>query len=439
MGPVKEPYGFDPDFEKVVLYFLASQPRFWSVCGYALDPDCFEHPLAKLIVGATRQIGKELGHGPDSNLLVAQRLRRLAHEGKVTLAELEAVGALLDEVEEFNLPALDSVTAELLPILKRRLNGQAIALAHDAWGKPGADFGVVAAQFEKASRLGKIEMIAGTRLGPAGFDEIEKLQSAQRLPTGILELDIQLNQGLARRQLGVWVGDSGAGKSMALAHVAAEGTRRQLFVGFATLELPEAVQLARLYANLSGIMWNSIMDSDRDRIEARRRIDAMMPYLGICEVAEFAPHATSVRDLDEWVDQKQQHHGVQMDLLVVDYADKLAAPQVKDGNEYTAMRYVYEGLRRDIAMARDMWVWTASQASRPSKESAKRVDLHHIADSMHKVRVADVVITINPRDEQNEFFVAKNRMGRSRMTIGPIPNDFERARLVPIVAEFQKW
>jgi len=439
MTSPKESYGLDPDFEKVVLYFLASHSRFWSICGYALDADCFSHPLAKLIVGACRQIAKELGHGPDSNLLVAQRLNRLSNEGKVTRDELVSVGELLDEVEDFNLPALESVTAELLPVLKRRMNGQAIALAHDAWGKPGADFTLVSAQFEKAERLGKVEMIAGTRLGPAGFDEIEKMQSLSRLPTGILELDLQLNQGLACRQLGLWIADSGGGKSMALTHVTAEGVRRQMFVGFATLELSEAVQLARLYANLVGLPWLSIMDNERDRNEARRRMEIMLPHLGICEVAEFSPHATTVRDIAEWVDQKEQHHGVKMDILVVDYADKLYAPQVKDANEYTAMRYVYEGLRRDMAMARNMWVWTASQASRATKESAKRIDMHHAADSMHKVRSADVVITINQREEQNEFFVAKNRMGKSRMLVGPIPNDFERARLVPVASEFQRW
>ena len=110
-------------------------------------------------------------------------------------------------------------------------------------------------------------------------------------------------------------------------------------------------------------------------------------------------------------------------------------------NEYLAMRYVYEGLRRDIAVARGMWVWTASQASRPSKDSNKRLDLHHVADSMHKVRVADQIITLNPKDDgqQMEFFIAKNRMGKARFSVGPIVTDFEKARIVPRAREFQQW
>jgi hypothetical protein len=39
-----------------------------------------------------------------------------------------------------------------------------------------------------------------------------------------------------------------------------------------------------------------------------------------------------------------------------------------------------------------MWCFTASQAGRPSKDQKKKVDLEHVADSMHKVRVADLVI-----------------------------------------------
>jgi hypothetical protein len=104
------------------------------------------------------------------------------------------------------------------------------------------------------------------------------------------------------------------------------------------------------------------------------------------------------------------------------------------------MRYVYEGLRRDISMARDMWVWTASQSSRSTKESSKLLDMQHVADSMHKIRVGDTIVTLNPReDEQMEFFVAKNRLGTSRFLVGPIVTDFARARLVPVVRELGSW
>ena len=94
------------------------------------------------------------------------------------------------------------------------------------------------------------------------FDAIAKFNTLERLPTGIFDLDLQLDKGLARKQLGVWLGDAGGGKSISLVTQAAEGVRRNIFTGFITLELPEAIQMARLYANLTGVPTNEIIRND---------------------------------------------------------------------------------------------------------------------------------------------------------------------------------
>lgn len=438
MATVKEPYGLHPGFEELVLFYTCTSERFWSRAAHVVDPESLTHPLSKLVFETARQIAKDTGHGPSSAGLMIQRLARRVHEGKVTVADLDAVNTLIDRVADLPPPDMEAVLEELVPVLRRRLFSNAILMSHDEWAKHG-DFSLVSELIDKAKRLGEVDLVQGTRLNAAGFDEIRNVKLQDRLPLGILELDIQLGNGLPNGQLGVWIGDSGGGKSIALAHQAAEATRRQMFTGFVTLELPKPVQLARLYSNLIGVPVNQILDNDEDLVEAERRITLCESALGICEVAEFPPHATTTRDIVQWIDQKEQEHGVKMQVLVVDYADKLYEPRVKD-NDYVAMRYVYEGLRRDIAVARGMWVWTGSQASRPSKESQKKLDLHHVADSMHKVRVADLIVTLNPRDDgQMEFFVAKNRMGRSRYTIGPVVTDFERARIVPLSRELMAW
>lgn len=436
---MKEPYGLASSFEELVLFYAASNPRFWARVGHVVDAESLAHPLAKLVFDTVRVIAKDIGHGPDSSVITIQRLSRKVYEGKVTAAQLDQVNDLIDRVLDLPPPDVDAVVDELLPVVKRRLYHHAILAAHDDWQK-GGDFSLVETIFEKAKRLGEQELIRGTKLGPQGFAEIETMKLQDRLPLGVLELDMQLANGLPNGQLGVWIGDSGGGKSIALVHQAAESTKRQLFTGFVTLELPTAVQLARLYANLTGVPTNSILDNPADRAEAKRRMELLEPYIGICEIAEFPPHATSVKDLVEWIEQKEQEHGIAMQALVVDYADKLHDPRVRD-NDYVAMRHVYEGLRRDIAVERKMWLWTGSQARRPDGKG-KVIDLGHAADSMHKVRVADLVLTLNPKPDEEgmlDVFVAKNRMGKSRFTVGPLMTDFERGRLVPATRELLTW
>lgn len=436
----KEPYNLDPAFEAAVVTLAASRPRFWARVGHALDPDCLGSPAARLALQAVGLLARERGVGPASSLLTQQRVSRMVADGKITHAELVAVADLFDAAEDVGLPPDDAAADELAPILKRRAQSAAIVQAHDLFARK-ADLRPVVDALARADRLGAADATTGTLVGADSFDEIASMSSVQRLPTGVLELDLQLNDGLARRCFGVVLGASGDGKSQFLINQAAEGVRSKLFVGFGTLELPKPVQLARFFANMTGVPFDLIMENPADRAEAKRRMAIMTPYVGACVMEEFPPHATTVRDIGDWCDRVADQYGRRFDLLCLDYADKMHDPRARADNTYLEMRYVYEGVRRDLAVDRDMWVWTGAQAARADKDSKKRLELNNVSDSMHKVRVADMVITLNARDEGTQmiYFVAKNRLGKSRFQVGPLPSDFERARLVPAPAEFFDW
>lgn len=441
-----EPYGLDFDFETATVTLACARPRFWARVGHAIDPEALGTPEARLALETARVIAKETGAGPAALLLVVQRLRRQMHEGKITLAQVAAVNDMFDRVRDAGYFAYeDAIAAELVPILRRRIQSAAVLAAHDEYARRG-DFKTVTTALERASRLGVQENSIGVlATKTAGFDEIDAMGTLKRLPTGVLELDLQLREGLHRTGLGVVLGGSGDGKSQWLVHTAATAMTcaANLFVGFATLELPKPIQLARLYANLTGVLTNDILDDPAQRAEAKRRISVMEPHIGACVVEEFSPHATTVGDIAGWVDRVADQFGRRFDLLVVDYGDKLTAKVPgRDASEYTVMRYVYEGLRRDLAVERDMWVWTASQAARLSgKDKEKRLDIEHVADSMHKVRVADLLITLNARDDGAQLlaYVAKNRLGRARFQAGPWPTDFDRARIAVASSEWADW
>ena len=436
---MNELYGLDPAFERAVLLLCARKPRFWSRVGHALMIDCMELPEAKLVLEACTQIAREQGTGPASEVLVIQRLRRRVEQGSLTMQDVLAVAAVFDEADEHGLPPDDSVAAELAPLLRRRAEQAAIMQAHEAYTKrlPMQD---VMVSLERAGRLGHAETSVGTKL-LGGFGEMRSMRNLERLPTGVMELDVILNDGLPRSQLGVVLGGAGDGKSMYLSNQANEAVKRQVHTCYATLELPKPVVLSRLYAGLTGVPIDNILENDQDCAEAERRMEMLAPRLGSCFVEEFSPHATSVLDLLEWVKRCEDDLGEPIGCLCVDYADKLFDPRFKGDNEYMAMRYVYEGLRRDIAVAKKLWLWTGSQAGRRGDGKQKRIDLGDVSDSMHKVRVADLVVSLNVNPEGGDmtFFVAKNRTGKSRMQAGPIPTDFARGRIVPVTRELMAW
>ena len=280
---------------------------------------------------------------------------------------------------------------------------------------------------EDANKIGISKQSSGLKLEAAALSEISALRHLDKLPTGVDDLDYYLDGGLPRGSLGVVIGGSGDGKSMYLTQVAAMAAAQGCSTLYATLELPEPVVLARMTASLTQIPLHKILSGSPI---AADRLKNLAHKIGPTRIREFTAKATTAQDIMSWVDEVQRLDNRSVDCLVVDYADKLAA--AGERSDYSEMGKVYESLRVGCH-ERGLWGWTASQATR-KKMGTKRLDQDDVADSMHKVRVADLVVTLTvtetPEAEREvEIFVAKNRHGASRKALGPFKTDFAFGRL----------
>lgn len=430
-----DPYWLDPGFERAVITMCCSKPRFWGRIGHALDPDALALEPSKLAYRACAQVARDNGKGPEGTLIVLQRLRRWMDDGKAKIEDINAVSDLFDAAEDAGLPSEETTVAELKPILSKRIKSEAVRVVMDEYAKDG-DFARSTALMAKANRLGDTNTSVGTKLGAGSYAEIEKLKHLERLPLGIMELDQALDGGLRRGGLGVLVGASGDGKSMGLSHVGANSMKAGLFVLYATLEVIPADVLARVKANLTGVPINAILDNP-EIVRAQLMGMALGPFI----VQEFTPQATTMEDVEAWVASAEEQEGRKVDLLITDYGDKLIAPKSsgRDGeNGYTQGRVVFERMRvyaNEGHVGGRIWHWTAAQGTR-QKDKRKRLDLNDVADSMHKIRVADLVVTLNAQDDdQMGFNVAKHRHGRSKMYVGPLPTDFVCGRIAPVTVD----
>ncbi len=112
-----------------------------------------------------------------------------------------------------------------------------------------------------------------------------------------------------------------------------------------------------------------------------------------------------------------------------------AAKKVKDDTSgYAAARIIYDGARA-WALARNKWVITASQVTRRKDKRAKGaiIDMDDVADSMHKVRTSDYVITLNKDGDGGvRWHSAKVREGMAEQTTNSVFPMFECARIGPI-------
>ena len=429
-----DPYGLAPGFEAQLVLLVCSSPRFFGVLGHALDPECLGTAPAKLAVRGAQAIARDLGHGPSSPLHVLQRLRRWVGEGQVTLEAVHAVSDLIDDAEDGAQLGEEAVIAEVRPILQKRIRAEAVRAGIADMARAGDLRRLVEAE-TKAASLGLVDTSAGIEMGDESFAEIEALRSLERLATGVPELDAELEGGLQRAGLGVVIGGSGDGKSVFMTHVSANTLRNGGFVACATLELPPALQLARVKSAVTGIPTNALIQDPAASAAAKKQLATMAQrgWLGRYVVQEFTPHMATVEDVKAWVATVEERAGKAVDLLVVDYADKMVGPrstQTKESSEYTTGRVVFEALRI-YAAQRKLFCWTGSQASR-RKDKKKLLDLDDVADSMHKVRVADLVITLNNDEDGMRFKVGKHRTGKGKMVVGPMPTDFGSGRITMV-------
>lgn len=445
-GKRRNPYNFAPRFEDVVVFMACTNASFYGAAGRELEPAALASPVNTMLMQAAHAVAEDMGSGPGSASVVVQRLARWRHEGRVRHEQVLAASDALDVVELAGTPDVAAVLCELVPVLQRRIEQKALheGITAQARGE-GLQVFVDAAQ--KAASLGKVDRSLGVEIGSdAAFAEVERARLLDHLPLGVAELDTLLDGGPPRGTLTVVLAPQKSGKSMFLGHISASAMKRGQFVAYATLEVSRAEMTARVKANISGVPINTLL-REGDTAEARAVFHDMRDALGPCRVQSFPARHTSVADLRRWVGDLERAHGRRLDLLVIDYLDKLRPP--KSGPQrgpaaklYDTMSEVYEEARV-WAEQTGLWIITATQSKgRPGNgRNAKPgdndvLDMGDEADSVEKSRIADLFITMNPRDDGKQvlFFVAGNRHGQQRVSAGPVPVDFKCGRISPVVA-----
>ena len=271
-------------------------------------------------------------------------------------------------------------------------------------------------KFDSVMDLMRTALSVGTTpsIGHDLFEDMEArfvTVSRHPVPTGMEALDQKgiLNGGLGRGEIGVVAAPTGVGKSHMLVNRGAAAVKRGKNVIHYTFELTENGTGLRYDSNLCMIPSNEITE----RSDEVRDAYAEMEGLGRLIIKEYPTGAATVQTLRSHI-EKLSLKGFIPDLLVIDYADIM-----RSSRQYDSMRHelkkVYEDLR-NLAMEKQIPIWTASQSNRESA-SSDIVGLENMSESYGKAQVADVVISISRKPTEKasglgRIFIAKNRAGR---------------------------
>lgn len=218
-------------------------------------------------------------------------------------------------------------------------------------------------------------------------------------PTGITTGYDMINsalyhKGWGRGELSVIMGGAKAGKTTALIDFSLRAVEAGFNVLYLTLEVAARIIAERCDANISD---TPVMELNGFATTVESRVQSFFSSTGgRFVVKEFPSGSATVSDIRRMV-ERFKSRGVIFDMVVVDYAD-IMAPERYSDNAQENSKNIYVNLR-GMAMTEKFAVLTATQTNREGHKSSV-AKAEHIAEDFNKVRIADVLISINKNDEE---------------------------------------
>lgn len=299
-------------------------------------------------------------------------------------------------------------------------------------------------EFEKISTTLKKALDVGENGDSDAYDYGEMIdvrteerldRAAGKLPatgitTGYPEIDKHLyHKGWGKRELSVLMGGAKAGKTTALIDfgISACGHIHRYNILYVTLEVSAKIIGERADARISE---QAMFELGLHIHDVKNKVKEFMSKAGKFIIHEFPTGTMRVSDLRRLI-ERYKSRGTKFDLIIVDYAD-LMAPEKMTDNAIENSKNVYVNLR-GLAMQEDVAILTATQTNR---EGSKKMTatMTDIAEDFNKVRIADIVISINKTDEERKIgqcrlYFAAVRNGPSNFSI-ILQQDLERMRFV---------
>ncbi|MPS48568.1 DnaB-like helicase C-terminal domain-containing protein [Methylobacillus sp.] len=428
-------YEFDAAFQAKIVALCIRDTNFMQRVEGLINPEYIESkPLAILVDMANRYFGK-YRKSPSDKVVLAALIKHDVIEKKIRKEDMPVLVAVIQELWKVDISDRDYVIDQVATFARYQAVSKAIL---NSVGKLDMrSFEEIRKEMSQALDVGE-----HGDSGAYNYAEMIDVRTEERLdraagklpPTGITtgyaEIDkVLYHKGWGRRELSVIMGGAKAGKTTALLDfgISACGHINKYNILYVTLEVSAKIISDRLDARISSQI---IGELGNHSFDVKDKVKAFMNRSGQFIIHEFPSGSMKVSDLRRLI-ERYKAKGLKFDMIVLDYAD-LMAPERFTDNSVENSKSVYVSLR-GLAMEEDIAILTATQTNR---EGAKKTvaQATDVAEDFNKVRIADILISINKSEEernlnQARLFFAACRNQRSGFTIR-INQDLSRMRFV---------
>lgn len=353
--------------QKLLIEYLISSPDTFAICQGIVKSDYFDPELRNL-VKFTKDYFEEYSTTPNPTVIKAE-----------TDIELSLHTITHDQIKY--------CSQEIEKFCKRRAIEKAV-LAAPALIQKG-DFGSIESTIKDAI-LVSLHKNIGLRYFSDPEDRLLQMSKDNFVhSTGWAQVDEALFGGLARKELLLVSANSGGGKSITLANLAANYVEQGLNVLYISLELSEYIVSQRFDTMFTGISrkdWKNHIDEISIGVKNKGKKS------GILDIIQM-PSGTTANDIKAYLKEFYLHHNMLPDMLILDYLDKMSPNEkVSADNVFVKDKLCSEQLR-DIGVEMNMIIATASQLNRDAVKSTEH-NHSHIAGGISKINEADVYWSI---------------------------------------------
>lgn len=261
------------------------------------------------------------------------------------------------------------------------------------------------------------------------IDDRYDLINRDVISTGSKELDNVTKGGFAKKELAVFIGSTGSGKSFFLANFIGEAAKLGFNGIYYTLELSESRIGQRIDTKLTGVPLDDLV-CQKTLVKQRLKKVLEQSKASIV-IKEYPQYTATITTIKNHIRKLAAIKNFRPDIIAVDYGDLLKGRD----DSYEATRHNLKrnfDMLRTLAVELNVAVVTATQTNRGGL-NAELVTLEHIGESYGKAHNADLICTISRtlEDKNNntgKVCVIKNRNGIDGV-IFPANLDYGRVKI----------
>jgi replicative DNA helicase len=404
---------FDEDFKNKVLALSLRDESFCERVDGLIDPSLFDDEPSKYVLNIAQAHYRKYNQ-PPSPVAVSHVFNEDKANGIIRKELHSVVASKFKMLYKSDISDRDFVVDKVADYARRIATINAVLKASEIIDN-GDDVGTIMPLMQKALDTGSSDLTAAYDY-KGGIEQRTAIRKARlkgeiaynSVSTGYKDFDNSLyRKGWGKAELSLYMAPSKRGKSIALIDHALRAAERGYNVLFVSLEVSTEIQNDRMDSNISGVKMDDL-SIFIDKVD--ERVAKWAARAANLKMHEYPSGTFRVSDLRRLI-KKYQANGLLFDLVVVDYTDIMLS-EASSTEGIDKSKQVLIDLRA-LAQAENVAILSATQTNRTGAE-VETIEAIHVAEDYNKIRIADLVISINVNDIEAQTGEARLYFAASR-------------------------